>query len=246
MKSLLPASACSSGAGSRVRDRRIVAMVVLALTPLNAAHRFLVFGYGSLVWKAEADFEAPRPATLRGWARRFWQGSPDHRGTAEKPGRVVTVLPADDPLIAREEADGSGSHEVHGTLWRVPPHRAADVLRDLDVREKAGYARTFVDCVDGDVEGGGAGDSGNGEVVHRALLFTALSGNAHFLGPPAGGTRELARHVLDCEGPSGRNEVYVRQLAKAMSDRGVLERDHHLHELILEMDRIQAEEGTKE
>lgn len=43
-----------------------------------------VFGYGSLVWYTNFPFDKSVAGCLRGFARRFWQASPDHRGTHEK------------------------------------------------------------------------------------------------------------------------------------------------------------------
>ena len=54
-----------------------------------------VFGYGSLVWRTGelATVAASGGVCVRGQRRAWWQGSTDHRGTPEAPGRVVTLVP---------------------------------------------------------------------------------------------------------------------------------------------------------
>ena len=52
----------------------------------------LVFAYGSLMWRPAAPFTTREPACVRGFVRRFWQLSQDHRGTTEFPGRVAALV----------------------------------------------------------------------------------------------------------------------------------------------------------
>ena len=113
-----------------------------------------LFGYGSLIYKADFAYLERRPASIRHWVRRFWQGSHDHRGTPAAPGRVVTLVAQPDAVCA-------------GMAYLITP----DTLAQLDVREKNGYLRfaTELSLNDGRrVEG---------------LVYIATADNAAFLGP---------------------------------------------------------------
>ncbi|MGN6519141.1 MAG: gamma-glutamylcyclotransferase [Dokdonella sp.] len=159
-------------------------------TALNRArHRFdgapavWLFGYGSLIWKADFDYLDRRHAHLHGWSRRFWQGSHDHRGTPEAPGRVLTL--ARDPGAS-----------CAGVAYLVTPA----VFDALDHREKNGYLRHVEPLVFDD------GSRVDG------LVYIADGHNAAWLGPasdtaiarqiaaahgPSGANRDYVLHLAD-------------------------------------------------
>ncbi|KQQ96696.1 gamma-glutamylcyclotransferase [Massilia sp. Leaf139] len=117
-------------------------------------HQVWLFGYGSLIFKADFPYLERRPASIGGWTRRFWQGSHDHRGTEAAPGRVVTLVPAPGAVC-------------HGMAYLVTPEEFAH----LDHREKNGYLRLAVDI----------GFEDGSSVL--GLVYIATEDNAAFLGP---------------------------------------------------------------
>ncbi|MBB3141916.1 gamma-glutamylcyclotransferase [Halomonas organivorans] len=112
-----------------------------------------LFGYGSLIWKADFPYLERRPARIHGWVRRFWQGSHDHRGTPEAPGRVATLVAEPGAVCA-------------GMAYRITPA----TLAPLDVREKNGYLREITPL---------QFDDGT---TAKGLTYIATSDNAAFLG----------------------------------------------------------------
>jgi cation transport regulator ChaC len=164
-----------------------------------------IFGYGSLVWRPSIPFDESREARISGFVRRFYQGSTDHRGVPNFPGRVVTLL---------EEPEG----EVWGRAYRVPDPRRADVLTRLDHREKGGYDRHVVDIhlrVD------------SGPRVERGLVYVARTNNPNYMGPES--VEEIAEVVRMAHGPSGPNDEYVLRLAEALRAMGA--DDPHVYEV---------------
>jgi len=117
-------------------------------------HSVWLFGYGSLIFKADFPYIERRPALIRGWTRRFWQGSHDHRGTAAAPGRVATLTP---------EAGAT----CEGMAYLITP----EVFEHLDYREKNGYLRLSTDIF---LEDGGSVEG---------LVYIATADNAAYLGP---------------------------------------------------------------
>lgn len=80
-----------------------------------------VFGYGSLIWRPGIAFRERRVARIRGWTRRFWQGSHDHRGLPHAPRRVVTLVP--EPGASCEGVAFRVAADAKSCMWAaaLPP-----------------------------------------------------------------------------------------------------------------------------
>lgn len=130
---------------------------------------------------------------MDGWVRRFWQGSTDHRGTEQTPGRVVTLLAA-------------ASGHCIGMAYQVDTDGAHATMRELDFREKGGYRRERLGVV---LRSGAR---------LRALTYVAAPDNRNYLG--SADLHAMATQIIGAHGPSGANLEYLQLLERALVEAG--------------------------
>ena len=161
-----------------------------------------IFGYGSLIFKADFPFTSRRPALLPSWNRRFWQASTDHRGTPEFAGRVVTLVRAP-------------NESCWGMAYQIAAADVEGVLTHLDYREKGGYQRLDATL---SLEQGG---------TIQAITYHADEHNPEFLGEAP--LDEMATQIVNAVGPSGANVDYLFNLEQSLKQHDVM--DTHVFEL---------------
>ena len=164
-----------------------------------------------MVWRPAFAHSRAAPARIDGWARRFWQGSTDHRGVPGAPGRVVTLIRDDK------------SH-CWGRAYEVAAYDRSEVLARLDHREQGGYDRFTVT----------AHVKGLDIPTVDALIYVANEDNPCFLGPAP--IADIAEQVARSVGPSGPNPEYVLRLEEALAAIGGT--DEHVSALAAAVRRL--------
>lgn len=155
-----------------------------------------VFGYGSLVWRPEFEFQEQRLARIGGYHRSLCLWSRINRGTPERPGLVFGL-------------DIGGS--CRGMAYRIAASRVPDTLRELWKREMASgaYIPRWLGC-----------QTGHGKV--RALVFTIDRGkSAYVRGLDTG---QLLAIVRDAHGIYGPCVEYVLETDQALKRAGIHDR----------------------
>lgn len=172
-----------------------------------------VFGYGSLCWYPGFEYSKCVTGYIRGYVRRFWQGNTTHRGTKEKPGRVVTLV---------EETDGI----TWGCAYKITGSTALNYLKQRECTlggYTTLYSKFYPRVAADDMELCGE--------AFPALLYIATDKNSLWMGDTPLST--IAQEIADSQGASGHNVEYLIRLANFMRDelKGVVVDDEHLFQL---------------
>ncbi|KAB0801161.1 hypothetical protein PPYR_05515 [Photinus pyralis] len=165
-----------------------------------------VFGYGSLIWKVDFPYEIKTAGYIKGYLRKFYQHSTDHRGTPENPGRVVTLIPDSEDSC------------VWGVAYKIPDKCVDQVIKHLNIREKGGYTckkLTFFPL--------------SGNSPFDILVYVGLEDNQNFAG--AADDDSIALQIVNAVGPSGTNVDYLLNLAKSIREIVPMVDDEHLFSL---------------
>ncbi|XP_065371570.1 glutathione-specific gamma-glutamylcyclotransferase 1 [Calliphora vicina] len=170
-----------------------------------------VFGYGSLCWYPGFEYNKCITGYIRGYNRRFWQGNTTHRGTVDKPGRVATLV---------EDKEGI----TWGCAYRITGQTALDYLKQRECT-LGGYTTVdtkFYPRV-------ASYDTPFGGEALEVLVYVANTDSEHWLGEDS--LEDVAKQIVECQGPSGHNAEYLLRLAKFMHEEIPEVWDEHLFQL---------------
>lgn len=191
-----------------------------------------IFGYGSLIWKND---EIPHTDSLvcfaRGFKRRAWQGSTDHRGTPDRPGRVVSLYtPRDFEQMRVMEKDqrelspgAAESWQVCGVAFKVTDEHRETVIESLNYRERDGYQAMWLPLYSCETA-----TSPPRLLITSALTYVAGPSDPSFLGFAT--STHIAKHISSCRGLSGPNIDYITNLNDSLNRLGYP--DSHLASIV--------------
>ena len=178
-----------------VRDP--AALLAHTRTRWGGARDLWVFGYASLIWRPEFEFEEHRAAAVHGWHRALRMRSRVNRGTPERPGLVFALVPG-------------GS--CRGVVYRIGRERAESELDRLWAREMPTgvYDPKWLPCrtPEGTVE---------------ALGFTLSRRSPNYVSTMS--DDELLHVLRGASGRYGTTLQYLVATARSLRDRGVRDRE---------------------
>jgi len=187
----------------RWTEAQMQASLAASLARWDGGRPLWVFGYGSLIWKPEFEFEAREPACIHGYHRRLCLRSVSYRGTHDCPGIVAGL-------------DRGGS--CLGMAYRVAAVDVPRVFRQLWEREMflGSYRPTWMRA-----------HLLRGARV-EALAFVVRRDAFNYGGKI--GENELVEILVHACGSKGSSLEYLQRTVAALHEAGL--RDAHLERLM--------------
>ncbi len=204
------------GASPRpLSDAELEASIGAVLSGAGQGEDVWVFGYGSLMWNPLFHYAEQRPATLRGFHRRFCLWSVTSRGTRERPGLVLGL-------------DLGGS--CHGVAYRLSADHAPQELKLLWNREMVlgSYSPRWVR-----VEAAPCAASHGCAQELRALVFTVNREHPNYAGRLP--LDDVAAALGAASGHLGSSAEYLFRAVEALAAHGL--RDAYLENLRRRVER---------
>ncbi|PAA63547.1 hypothetical protein BOX15_Mlig028730g1 [Macrostomum lignano] len=207
-----------------------------------------IFGYGSLIWKPNFPFKSRTVGYIKGYERRFYQGTTTHRGTPEWPGRVATLIEAKPGTVEENPSNiaitsGCTSPLVWGVAYEL--RGLADIrsaLAHLAEREMILGGYRF-DCVQFyPYLGRRAKPEDVAAAAYSVQVYIAEPGNDQYLGSAPLDIQ--AYQIARAEGFCGRNIEYVKKVAVFMLEEvpNGQDKDRHVFELVRRAEAFLYEE----
>ena len=172
-------------------------MLAHARSRWGGASDLWVFGYASLIWRPEFEFDEHHPAVVHGWHRALRMRSRVNRGTPERPGLVFALVPG-------------GC--CRGVVYRIARERADAELERLWMREMPTgvYDPKWLPC-----------RTPRGTV--EALGFTLSRRSPNYV--PEMSDDELVQVLRLATGRYGTTLQYLTETAHSLRERGVRDRE---------------------
>jgi cation transport protein ChaC len=159
-----------------------------------------VFGYGSLMWNPEFEYEESNIARIYGFHRRLCLWSVRYRGTDENPGLVMGMASGGSCL---------------GVVFKVADANIQPTLEYLYEREMISDAyRPVIKPVH--LSGGG---------VRKALTFVSKPGHPQFA--PKMSIETITDITSRAFGPRGTNSEYIINTARHLDSIGIFNTEIH-------------------
>ncbi|MFM0632603.1 gamma-glutamylcyclotransferase [Paraburkholderia xenovorans] len=170
---------------------------------------FWLFAYGSLLWNPLFEIADRQLATLHGWHRSFCLRVKGGRGSADRPGRMLSL-----------EAGSATT----GVALLLPEEKLDEELLVIWTREMitGAYCPTWVEARFSD--------------GRRVEVFAFLANPLHPSHDSQTGVQRVALEIANAHGPLGSNAEYVFRLREALDGLGV--KDEYIEAVATGLDQL--------